>query len=214
MIISYHGSKRVPQLAWIRDIPPEIDYVVLRGNPELTEEYVYNQETHACTLRCQDNYDGLPQKIKAGLQFVYTYFNPSYVFKIDDDVVVNIPRLLAFSHTDDDYVGRVTSNRCDSVNVSLTYCAGPIYYLSHYALAHIKDMDAQAFTSEDINVGWHAARCGIPIRNIFLYTDNINNAGEFIAYHDWNRILFPDVITNVAKPVSSPRRYKFSFMRR
>lgn len=213
MIISCNASKRVSQLDWIRDIPPDVDYVVLRGNPDLSPDYVYNPDTHDCMLRCPDNYDGLPQKVKAGLQFVYTHFNPSYVFKIDDDVIVNIPRLLEFSTTDDDYAGRVTYNYCNNIGVS--YCAGPIYYLSGNALKQMKDMNDKMFMSEDMNVGWHAAQCGIPLRNVILYTDDLQEAGEFIAYHDCKRILFPVPVSR-AEPtrVPTPNLYKFSFMRR
>jgi len=210
LIISCYASKRVPQLTWIRNIPPTVDYVIVRGNPDLSVPFDYNPSTHECVLRCSDMYDGLPQKIRAGLQFVYTQFNPSFVFKIDDDVLLDMTQLLKITETKDEYVGRVTYNYCPSVNLSILYCGGPIYYLSANALKLLQTMDDTVFCSEDANIGWHlTAVHSIPIHNVHLYTDDIRDAETFIAYHDKNRVLFKS-----PTPTPTPKPYKFSFMRR
>jgi len=68
----------------------------------LRADYSYNSESHECILRCPDTYLGLPYKTKAGLQFVYKQFNPSFVVKIDDDVLVNVPKLIQYTDSTQD----------------------------------------------------------------------------------------------------------------
>ena len=214
MIISCYSSNRVPLLTWIKDIPPTIDYVILRGYPNLQREYVYNSESHECILQCPDSYIGLPRKIKAGLQFVYRQFNPSFVVKIDDDVLVNIPKLLEYTQsTQDDYAGHVTYNYSPSEGLSTVYCGGPVYYLSSTALKCLQDMDSTVFSAEDACVGKHLIeKCKLPVHNLHLYTDELEQRDNYIACHDQKRIIF-DIKTPKSTPVMPQTTYKPSFMR-
>ena len=214
MIISCYSSNRVPLLTWIKDIPPTIDYVILRGDPNLQREYVYNSESHECILQCPDSYIGLPRKIKAGLQFVYRQFNPSFVVKIDDDVLVNIPKLLEYTQsTQDDYAGHVTYNYSPSEGLSTVYCGGPVYYLSSTALKCLQDMDSTVFSAEDACVGKHLIeKCKLPVHNLHLYTDELEQRDNYIACHDQKRIIF-DIKTPKSTPVMPQTTYKPSFMR-
>ena len=214
MIISCYSSTRVPLLTWINDIPPTIDYVVLRGDMKLHDDYVYNSESHECILRCPDTYLGLPHKIKAGLQFVYKQFNPSFVVKIDDDVVVNVPKLIEYAETTKDhYAGNVTYNYNPDERLSTIYCGGPLYYLSSNAVACLQEMDSTVFSSEDACVGKHLIeKRGIPVHNIHLYTYQFDKKDNYIAYHDHERLVF-----SVKAPTHAismpPPAYKLSFMR-
>jgi len=211
IIISCYSSNRVPLLAWINDIPPTIDYVILRGDMNLQGNYSYNSESHECILRCPDTYLGLPHKIKAGLQFVYKQFNPSFVVKIDDDVLVNVPKLIQYiESTWDHYAGNVTYNYCPGKNIKSVYCGGPLYYLSSVALKCLQDMDADFSASEDANVGAHLIeKCSVPVHNIHLYTSQFDQKDNYIAYHDQERVVF-GAKTPVAIPITT---YKPSFMR-
>ena len=192
MIISCYSSNRVPLLTWIKDIPPTLDYVIVRGDINLQSDYSYKSESHECILRCPDTYVGLPHKIKAGLKFVYKQFNPSFVVKIDDDVLVNVPKLLEYTQsTQDDYAGNVTYNYSPREGLSTLYCTGPIYYLSSTALKCLQDMDSSVFNAEDACVGKHLIEtCKLPVHNIQIYTDDFHQKNNFIAYHDWKRIVF------------------------
>jgi hypothetical protein len=214
MIISCYSSTRVPLLTWINDIPPTIDYVVLRGDMKLHDDYVYNSESHECILRCPDTYLGLPHKIKAGLQFIYKQFKPSFVVKIDDDVLVNIPKLIQYiESTRDDYAGVVTYNYCPGKNLKSVYCGGPVYYLSSRALTCLQDMDATFSSSEDTNIGAHLIeKCNLPVHNIHLYTDDFHQKDSYIAYHDHERVVFSVKAPTHAISMPSPA-YKLSFMR-
>jgi len=218
MIISCYSSNRVPLLTWIKDIPPTLDYVVLRGDPKLQGEFVYKSESHECILRCPDTYLGLPHKIKAGLQFVYKQFNPSFVVKIDDDVLLNIPKLLEYTQsTQDHYAGKVTYNYSPREGISTVYCGGPMYYLSSKAVSCLQDMDSNAFLAEDACVGKHLIeKCKLPVHNVHLYTDDFHQKNNFIAYHDWERTGF-GTETSTHTPAytitARPPDYKPSFMR-
>lgn len=219
MIISCYSSNRVPLLTWIKDIPSTVDYVVLRGDLNLQTETMYNARSHECVLRCPDTYLGLPHKIKAGLQFVYKQFNPSFVVKIDDDVVVNVPKLVAYTQTTQGhYSGNVTYNYSPGERLNTVYCGGPMYYLSSTALKCLQDMDSTVFSSEDACVGKHLIeKCKLPVHNTHLYTDVFDQKHNFIAYHDCKRVIFgtetPSNHTPAYTITVPPSDYKPSFMR-
>jgi hypothetical protein len=219
MIISCYSSNRVPLLTWINDIPPTMDYVIFRGDPNLDSESIYNSESHECVLRCPDTYLGLPHKIKAGLMFVYMQLNPSFVVKIDDDVLVNVPRLLEYAQsTHDHYAGHVTYNYSPEEGLSTVYCGGPVYYLSSTALKCLQDMDTMVFSAEDACVGKHLMeKCKLPVHNIHLYTDKLEQRDKYIAYHDSERIVIGTETYSTHTPAYTitvpPPDYKPSFMR-
>ena len=210
MIISCYSSNRVPLLTWIKDIPPTVDYVVLRGDPDLHVESVYNPDSHECVLRCPDTYLGLPHKIKAGFQFVYRQFNPSFVVKIDDDVLVNVPKLVEYTQsTHDHYAGNVTYNYNPDEKLGTVYCGGPIYYLSSMAVKRLQDMDSTVFSSEDACVGKHLIeKCGVLAHSVHIYTSQVDQKDNYIAYHDAERIVFGGKTPTVHRTT-----YKPSFMR-
>lgn len=214
MITSCYSSNRVPLLTWIKDIPPTMNYVILRGDMNLQSDYSYNSESHECILRCPDTYLGLPYKIKAGLQFVYKQFKPSFVVKIDDDVLVNVPKLIQYiESTQDEYAGIVTYNYCPGKNLKSVYCGGPVYYLSSRALTCLQDMDADFSPSEDTNVGAHLIeKCNLPVHNIHLYTNQFDKKDSYIAYHDHERVVFGGN-TPTQVPTETNNTYKPSFMR-
>jgi hypothetical protein len=189
MMTSCYASNRPDKLDWLKDLPTNIDYVIIRGNTELATEYEFQRETHQCVLRCSDTYAGLPEKIRAGFRFVYKEFNPDFIIKVDDDVVVNVPKLLEFIESNTgDYVGVATSCR------GYAYCGGPLYYLSALALRYMKDMDITGLTEEDICVGRCANTHSIPIYCYKFHDFDYEKRHELIAYHDHNRILFPDPV--------------------
>jgi hypothetical protein len=191
-----------------------MDYVIVRGDMNIQNEFIYNSESHECVLRCPDTYVELPHKIKAGLVFVYKQFNPSFVVKIDDDVFLNVPKLLEHTQsTHDHYAGHVTYNYNPDDGLNTIYCGGPIYYLSSVALKCLQDMDSSVFSAEDACVGKHLIeKCGLPVRNIHIYTSQFDKKDNYIAYHDHERVVFDGKTpTNM---LAIPRTtYKPSFMR-
>ena len=155
-------------------------YVILNGNPEQTEESVYDEETHVVTLRCPDDYEGLPRKIKAGFRFVKDRFDPDFVFKIDDDMFVDVDKLFeAVESLECDYSGVV------SMSNTLLYFGGPLYYVSRKSIELLQDMDAEYSTAEDVCVG-NCLRF-TRRRHFELYTDDYREGKTAIAFHDAKR---------------------------
>jgi len=155
--------------------------VILNGNPDQSEESIYNEETHVVTLKCPDDYEGLPRKIKAGFRFVKNRFDPDFVFKVDDDMFVDIDKLMdASKNIYCDYAGT-----CSYYPSHGLYFAGPLYYVSRKGIDALQSMDAEYSNAEDVCVG----NClKDTIRKSFpLYTDDISEGKSAISYHDHKR---------------------------
>jgi len=200
MIITCYASPRAEHLKWVKDLPPDMEYVFIRGNLMLEQEYIHTKEIHECVLRCSDTYLGLPEKIKAGLSFVYKTYSPDFVVKIDDDVIVNVPKLCTFvQNTNDDYAGIVAYHK------GYLYCGGPLYYLSKHSLSCMKDMDITDIDAEDICIGRCAEQNVISIHYASeLYTNEYDERNEYIAFHDNKRIELPDYTSSPQKKIDPP----------
>lgn len=77
--------------------PSKIPYVILIGNPNIPRKsHIYDASSHILQLGCADNYDEIVHKISYGISAVVELFDPLYIFKIDDDVIINVPLLHTF----------------------------------------------------------------------------------------------------------------------
>lgn len=207
MITSCYASSRPDKLLWVKDLPPDMTYVFIRGRLDLDRDYLYNKEAHECILKCSDQYLGLPQKIKMGFKFVFQVLNPDYVIKVDDDVIVNVSKLVDFLKTNKaDYSGVVT------YHLGYSYCGGPMYYLSRGALDCMRNMSTEGLDAEDACVGRQASLYGISIHNVELYTNDHEKKDEFIAYHDAERIEFPESPKIIQAPPPSAKPFRLSFL--
>jgi Galactosyltransferase len=178
VIISHHKSKTLSKLLWIHKIPCQ--YVIIKANPELDKEYDYDEINHTCIVKAPDDYIGLPYKIQKAFQFVYTKFNPDFVFKIDDDMFVDIDKLLSLKMTRD-YEGVISFCK------GFVYSGGPLYYISKRSLELLQNMEID-LNGEDVSVGKTLTKNGIIMKYTQLYTDHIsNNTRHAIAYHDNSR---------------------------
>ena len=154
--------------------------MILNGNPDQEEEFIYDEESHVVTLKCPDDYAGLHYKIKAGFRFVKERFDPDFVFKIDDDMFVDLDKLLeSVKILECDYAGTL----CYKYQV--LYFAGPLYYVSRNSINLLQVMDPSYSDAEDVCVGnclKYTSR-----RHFLFYTDDINEGSTAIAYHDHKR---------------------------
>lgn len=107
---------------------------------------------HDVIVNADDTYDALPYKVIEGLKHMLS-LSPSYILKIDDDVIPHPDRFLTF----------MQSQHCDYEG-KLHYkgCAGPVYLLSHRAASIVandtktdvnKSKTANCTLNEDIHVG-------------------------------------------------------------
>ena len=64
------------------------DYVIIVGDPSLSVQYMYDEYDSTLYLRCCDMYESLPEKIVVMSRAVKELFDPEYIVKMDDDVVL------------------------------------------------------------------------------------------------------------------------------
>ena len=89
-------------------IPSKIPYVILVGNPNIPRtSYMYDASSHVLQVGCADNYDELVYKIMYGISAIVELFDPIYLFKIDDDVVINVPLLHRFMQSNSNLFNEV-----------------------------------------------------------------------------------------------------------
>ena len=210
MITTCYSSNRPDKLGWVKELAG-VDYVFIRGNPDLDREYLYDPDSHSCILRCSDTYVGLPEKIRAGFRFVYETFDPDYVVKVDDDVIVDVPKLMAFLESNtSDYAGNIT------YQYDYALCSGPIYCISRHALYHMQHVNISGINKEDVCIGRHANTWGIPLYHYELYTNDHALRNNYIAYHDADRIEFQDPPKVIQSPEPTPTRttsFRLPFLR-
>ena len=207
MIISCKQNlKRFDKLKsyWINKL--NYKYVILLGDNTLTKgDYRYDSQNNYLYVSCEDNYDELPHKVYYGISNIKKIFNPEKIFKIDDDVFINVDRFKEYirSNTKNEYEGKYVSfngginnnynkftyskNRQTCHLPSLSYCGGPMYFLGKNAIDILcKYMDPDKIKFEDVNVGFTLMQHNIKAINTNLYEDFydsfINN--NFIAWHD------------------------------
>ena len=83
--------------------PSKIPYVILIGNPNIPRKsHIYDASSHVLQVGCADNYDELVYKIAYGISAIVERFDPCYLLKIDDDVVINVPLLHLFMQSNTD----------------------------------------------------------------------------------------------------------------
>jgi len=186
-----------------------IPYVVLIGDPYLQEEYAYDSNTKTLTLRCMDDYEHLSTKVYMGVRALHIMFRPTGILKVDDDVLVRVPRLQEFSRMSGkpSYVGTVSTftgymstyhkGKCTDTSLNaqsfyvpqnVKYCFGAMYYIDAKAIrCLIKNMDPKKHIYEDVLIGMVLNACKIyPVQFPWL-TEHLVTflmMKEYIAFHD------------------------------
>jgi hypothetical protein len=65
-----------------------VEYIIIVGDPNLSASYTFDPVTRLMTIRCPDTFESLPEKIVRMCACVKEHFDPSYIVKIDDDVIL------------------------------------------------------------------------------------------------------------------------------
>jgi len=143
---------------WLKDFTI-IPYFHVIGDPQLTTEYVFNDKERLLTIKVEDDYNSLPQKVIQAYAAINTEFNYKYIFKTDDDQHVSNTKIfnsiagIVLSKTPTiHYAGNVINvdksylSQYHKIHPELppflpikatTYCSGRFYILSNTAVKQL-----------------------------------------------------------------------------
>lgn len=182
---------------------------IIYGDPSISENYII--QDNYLILKVEDNYESLTFKTLHMIEtIIELYPNIIGLFKIDDDVILNIERfdkLLKFDLSPIDYMGtkntikkkiytlnhnnKVDNNRFNKKHLMprCTFCIGPIYYLNNKAIKFFADKTKKKVLNlyEDITIGYNLMINKFNICDFRLYTDqycDFVTYDKIIGYHN------------------------------
>lgn len=186
-----------------------VHVVVVTADAELAETERWDGA--GLTVRCSDVYDDLWLKVALGMRACTAKWKTArFVLKIDDDVVLNVPRFEQWVRTvAGDYVGMAdhvvngwsdwgrdkcareeSKGRIHIENVH--FCHGPAVYFSLRAAALVAEAIPSRYCRlEDVHAGFTLQQAGIlPVHNP-LHKDVVSGSttdwaqvADFVAVHD------------------------------
>jgi hypothetical protein len=157
----YREKALVQKGTWLQNLPEGVTYYHVIGNPSLDSLYEFNNEEQILWVKTADDYNSLPKKVVAALHAVKSTFKFKYVFKTDDDQMLQDP---AFFDTIIDklvrkptkmkahYGGQVVDVQIpylsqyfqihpelpqDMIIQKTEYCSGRFYFLSPEAITNL-----------------------------------------------------------------------------
>jgi Galactosyltransferase/Glycosyl transferase family 11 len=197
----YRAKALIQKQTWLQNI--NIVYYHVIGNPNLTTDYLFDEQTQILYVKTKDDYNSLPNKVIEAYNAVLNEFPQiEYIFKTDDDqnltdtnFFMKLKQLITnTNHTQNitlNYGGKLihVKNHQSSYhtihpelprNLQLKetdYCTGRFYFLSKLAMIDLvnkKDKIKQEYF-EDYAIGYYMTP------EIKKYTMNINTEKIFIG---------------------------------
>lgn len=146
---------------WLQGLPEGVRYYHVIGNHNMAEPYSFDNEERILWVKTADDYVSLPKKVIASLSAVRNTFKFKYVFKTDDDQILQDGRF--FQDTIDQlqrkstkmkahYGGQVVDVQIpylsqyfqihpelpqDMIIQKTEYCSGRFYFLSPEAITNL-----------------------------------------------------------------------------
>jgi hypothetical protein len=183
---------------WIPNLPKNIIYFHVLGDPELTNEYEFSLSENILYIKVDDDYNSLPKKVIRAYSAINKTYNFKYIFKTDDDQqVTNIKFFSILIHLLNNnygkpeqrihYGGRIVDIKQAHISqyykihpelphnliVNATqYCSGRFYFLSNDAIDQLiqKEKDISTEYFEDYAIGLNLLR-QLKINLLLLDTD-------------------------------------------
>jgi hypothetical protein len=183
-----------------------IIYIKFIGDATIDTEYIYDKDNNLLTLKCEDDYVNLPNKVYTFFKTVVKMFpDVTNIIKMDEDVIVDLPKLFDLMERckDREYAGRyiginsttsgwlaqkedVCKEFPDLAKTqvylhAMQYCAGCIYFLNR--------------SSVDIIINSPEYFPPFPKNDYKTYIKTMNGSQLFVDLHvfeDYNigRVLF------------------------
>jgi hypothetical protein len=84
----YREKALVQKAGWLRSLPDCVSYYHVIGDTTLCVPYLFDNEERILWVKTMDDYNSLPKKVIAAIHAVKTTFKFKYIFKTDDDQVL------------------------------------------------------------------------------------------------------------------------------
>jgi hypothetical protein len=159
--IRYREKALVQKECWLQSLPDCVSYYHVIGDPGLSVPYLFDNEERIIWVKTEDDYNSLPKKVIAALYAVRTTFKFKYIFKTDDDQILQDPKF--FETLIDKLVRKPTKMKAhyggqvvdvqipylsqyftihpelpqDMIIQKTEYCSGRFYFLSPEAVTNL-----------------------------------------------------------------------------
>ena len=157
----YREKALVQKAGWLQNIPDCVSYYHVIGDAELSVPYLFDNEGRILWVKTLDDYNSLPKKVIAALHAVRSTFKFKYIFKTDDDQILQDPGF--FDMLIDNLVKKPTKMKAhyggqvvdvqipylskyfqihpelpqDMIIQKTEYCSGRFYFLSPEAVTNL-----------------------------------------------------------------------------
>ena len=201
--VNYRYKALRQQETWLKELPGlqnRLIYYHVIGNPDLSDDYIFDEEKRILWLRVADDYNSLPKKVINAYEAITKVYDFKYIFKTDDDQFVRpvkffdtLITVLKSRYTDIStrvhYGGHVINVKesykseyyrlhpelpQDLIVHKTQYCSGRFYLLSHNVVACLlfkKDDICNEFL-EDYDIGFHMPELTFKGKILKLKTDD------------------------------------------
>ena len=180
----YRFKAQKQKEAWLPNLPSNLKYFHVIGDPELTNSYHFLTHENILLVKVEDDYNSLPKKVIRAFEAIDKTYKFKYIFKTDDDQqVTNIKffdtimsllnkkyddpetrlhyggNIVHVKHTYHSQYYRIHTELPTNLLVQATkYCSGRFYFLSFeaaYFLINEKKQEIELEYLEDYANGYY-----------------------------------------------------------
>lgn len=168
--------------SWLQNLPNNLLYFHVLGNPELETDYIIDEVEHILYIKIADDYNSLPKKVINAFKIINQLYTFKYIFKTDDDQFVTNTRfftilmnvletkqsLLSMHHYGGHIVDVKQSYKSqyykihdelpkDLIVKTTKYCSGRFYFLSNNTVQILINRETQISQEylEDYAIGYN-----------------------------------------------------------
>jgi hypothetical protein len=181
--VKYRYKALKQKETWILDLPKNILYFHVIGDPQLTNNSLFSPSENILYVRVEDDYNSLPKKVIKAYSAIYEKYKFKYIFKTDDDQMVTNIRFFdivmnSLNKKYDDrnsrihYGGHIVDVKqsyqseyyrihpelpTDLIVKNTRYCSGRFYFLSNNSIEELiqkTDKISEEFL-EDYAIGYN-----------------------------------------------------------
>ena len=131
--VKYRHKALKQKETWINNLPNNILYFHVLGNPELTNEFEFSLSENILYIKVDDDYNSLPKKVIRAYSAINKTYTYKYILKTDDDQMVTNIKFF-------NVVMKLLNKKYDDLEIRIHY-GGHIVdvkqsYLSKYNIIH------------------------------------------------------------------------------